>query len=43
MFINLIPVFAAVMAILFLGERLHLYHVICAALIGAGIYLVLRR
>ena len=43
MFINLIPVFAAVMAILFLGERLHLYHIICAALIGAGIYLVLRR
>ena len=43
MFINLIPVFAAGMAILFLAERLHLYHVICALLIGAGIFLVLRR
>ena len=43
MFINLIPVFAAVMAILFLGERLYLYQVICALLIGVGIYMVLRR
>ena len=43
MFINLIPVFAAAMAILFLNERLHQYHVICAALICAGIFLVLRR
>ena len=43
MFINLIPVFAAIMAILFLGERLYLYHVTCAALIGVGIFLVLRR
>ena len=43
MFINLIPIFAAVMAILFLDERLHFYHVICAALICAGIFLVLRR
>lgn len=43
MFINLIPVFAAIMAIIFLGERLHQYQVICAALICAGIFLVLRR
>ena len=43
MFINLIPVFAAIMAILFLDERLHLYQVICAAIICAGIFLVLRR
>ena len=42
-FINLIPVFAAIMAIIFLNERLHLYHVICAALICIGIFLVLRR
>ena len=33
MFINLIPVFAAIMAIVFLDESLHLYHVICAVLI----------
>ena len=43
MFINLIPIFAAVMAIIFLDERLHLYQVICAAIIGGGIFLVLRR
>ena len=43
MFMNLIPVFAAIMAILFLDERLHLYHVVCALLIGAGIFMVLRR
>ena len=43
MFINLIPVFAAIMAIIFLGERLHQYQVICAALICGGIFLVLRR
>ena len=43
MFINLIPVFAAIMAIIFLNERLHLYHVICAALICIGIFMVLRR
>lgn len=43
MFINLIPVFAAAMAILFLNERLHTYQVICAVLIGMGIFMVLRR
>ena len=43
MFINLIPIFAAIMAILFLGELLHYYHVICAVLISIGIYMVLRR
>ena len=43
MFINLIPVFAAIMAILFLDERLYHYHVICAVLISIGIFMVLRR
>ena len=43
MFINLIPIFAAIMAILFLGELLHYYHVICAVLISIGILMVLRR
>lgn len=43
MFINLIPIFAAIMAIGFLDERLHQYQVICAALICTGIFLVLRR
>ena len=43
MFINLIPIFAAVMAILFLDESLNLYQVICAVLISIGIFMVLRR
>ena len=43
MFINLIPIFAAAMAIVFLDERLHMYQVICAAIICGGIFLVLRR
>ena len=43
MFINLIPIFAAAMAILFLDERLYLYQVSCAAIICGGIFLVLRR
>ncbi len=37
------PVFAAVIAIVFLGESLNLYKVIAAALIFAGVYLVNRR
>ena len=28
---------------LFLNERLHTYQVICAVLIGMGIFMVLRR
>ena len=43
MFINLIPIFATIMAIIFLDEHLQYYHIICAALIGIGIFLVLRR
>ena len=43
MYINLIPVFTTIMAISFLDERLHLYHVICTVLIGIGIFLVLRK
>lgn len=43
MFINLIPVFATIMAIIFLHERLYLYHVICVTLISTGIFLVLRQ
>ena len=43
MFINLIPIFATIMAIIFLDEHLQYYHIICAVLIGIGIFLVLRR
>lgn len=43
MFINLVPVFAAVLAITCLGEQLFLYHLVGAGLISSGIYLVLCR
>ena len=39
---NLAPVFAAGLAYAFLGERIHVYHVVGAALIFAGIHVALR-
>ena len=33
------PAFGIVLAVLFLGERLHLYHLIGMGLIGAGLVL----
>ncbi len=39
LFLHLMPLFGAVLAIVFLGESLHLYHVSGACLIAAGIYL----
>lgn len=41
-FVNLIPVFGAIFAMTFLGERLYFYHLIGAALVFAGIYLAAR-
>lgn len=41
-FVNLIPVSGAALAMVFLGERLYVYHVIGAAFVFAGIYLALR-
>ena len=38
-FVNLLPVFATGLAVLILGEALHLYHLAGVALIFAGIYL----
>jgi drug/metabolite transporter (DMT)-like permease len=40
---HLMPVFGAVLAVLFLGERFHLYHAIGIALIAAGIVLASLR
>jgi len=40
-FIHLMPLFGAILAYIFLGERLHLYHIIGAAFIAFGIYLSL--
>lgn len=42
-FINLIPVFGVAMAIAFLGETLHLYHVAGFTMICAGVWCVLAR
>lgn len=42
MFIHLMPVFGSIMAILFLGETLHLYHILGIIGIGCGIYLTTR-
>ncbi|MBY6262940.1 EamA/RhaT family transporter [Azospirillum sp. 412522] len=41
--IHLVPVFGSLLAILFLGEQLHLYHGVGIALIAAGILLATRR
>jgi drug/metabolite transporter (DMT)-like permease len=43
LFIHLMPVFGAMLAWLFLGERLHVYHVAGIALILTGIALTTRR
>jgi drug/metabolite transporter (DMT)-like permease len=41
---HLMPVLGAVLAVVFLGERFHLYHAVGIALIAAGIVLAsLRR
>lgn len=40
---HLVPVFAAVLAILFLGERLAPFHIAGAIFIAAGLYLATRR
>ena len=42
MFMHLMPVFASLLAIAFLGERLHLFHVIGMAMIFLGIWLTSR-
>ena len=42
-FLNLIPVFGAALAVGFLGERLFAYHLIGAGLVVIGIFLAVRR
>lgn len=39
-FVNLFPVFSAILAIIFLGEQLHAYHIAGAAFVCLGITLV---
>lgn len=42
-FVNLIPISGAALAMIFLGERLYSYHLIGAAFVFAGIYLAVRH
>jgi drug/metabolite transporter (DMT)-like permease len=42
-FVNLIPVFGAIFAMLFLGERLYAFHVVGGVLVFVGIVLAVRR
>ena len=42
-FVNLMPVYGSILAILFLGEKLYLYHVAGAVLVCAGIFLVVSK
>jgi drug/metabolite transporter (DMT)-like permease len=41
-FVNLIPISGAALAMIFLGERLYTYHLIGAAFVFAGIYLAVK-
>ena len=43
LFIHLMPVFATLLAAIFLDERPYLYHFVGIALVFAGIYLTTRR
>ena len=42
-FVNLMPVYGSVLAIVFLGEKLYLYHVAGAVLVCTGIFLVVNE
>ena len=41
-FVNLVPVFGAALAVIFLGEEFHLYHGIALALVLGGIWVAER-
>jgi len=42
-FLNLIPLFSAILAILFTGESIHIYHGVGAILVIGGVYLTARK
>lgn len=42
-FYNLLPVYAAVLAFLLLGEKLHLYHLVGGLLVLCGVYLGIKE
>ena len=41
-FINLVPVFAAIMAVSILGEAFHAYHALAMALVILGLWMAQR-
>jgi drug/metabolite transporter (DMT)-like permease len=41
-FVNLVPVFGAIMAVALLGEPLHVYHVVALMLVVGGIAIAQR-
>ena len=43
LYINLVPVFAALMAVLFLAETMYFFHIISLAMVLGGIYLAERH
>ena len=43
LFLNLIPIFSSLISIIFLNEKLELFHIVGALLIFTGIYLVIRK
>ncbi len=43
LFVHLMPVFGALLSVIFLGERLHAYHFAGAAMIFGGIWFTTRR
>jgi len=43
MAVHLVPVFGTILAVLLLGESLHLYHGVGVALIATGIWLATRK
>ena len=43
LFLNFIPIFSSLISIIFLKEKLELFHIVGALLIFTGIYLVIRK
>ena len=43
LFLNLIPIFSSLISIIFLKEKLELFHIVGALLIFTGIYLVIKK
>lgn len=42
-FVNLFPVYSAILAVIFLGESVFFYHIIGAGFVCAGIFMVVRK